>query len=166
MGESGEDDGSIGVAVVSVSADRSLDEDPPGAAIRSELEESGYEVVTREVIEEKYDNVQGTVDRLVRRDDVALIVTNGGTGVRPDETTIEAIRSLTWRDLPGFGERFRRYWGEEVGVEVIGDRSTAGIIDDTPIFCLPGDERAARFGTSQIIIPVARDLIGALESDQ
>ncbi|OYR75876.1 molybdenum cofactor biosynthesis protein, partial [Halorubrum sp. E3] len=56
---------SVAAAVVTVSSSRSTDEDPAGDYIAAAFEEAGHEVVVRELIDDDYDSVQGTVDRLV-----------------------------------------------------------------------------------------------------
>ncbi|OYR84547.1 molybdenum cofactor biosynthesis protein, partial [Halorubrum ezzemoulense] len=75
---------SVAAAVVTVSSSRSTDEDPAGDYIAAAFEEAGHEVVVRELIDDDYDSVQGTVDRLARRKDTDAVVTTGGTGVTPD----------------------------------------------------------------------------------
>ena len=141
----------VGVGVVTVSSSRSLDDDPSGDAIAAAFEADGHEVVTRELVRDDYDRVQAIVNRLVGRDDVNVVVTTGGTGVTPDDRTVEAVRPLLEKRLPGFGELFRRRYHESVGTDVIATRATAGIVDGTPVFCLPGSVEAARLGTSEIV---------------
>lgn len=150
----------VGVAIVTVSSTRTRKEDTAGDAIETILTDAGENVVTRDVIRDDYDNVQGAVDTLVRRDDVDIVVTTGGTGVSPDDVTVEAVRPLFEKELPGFGELFRRLSVDEIGTRVIGSRATAGIADGVPVFCLPGSENAARLGTREIIVEEASHLAG------
>ncbi|GGL51950.1 MogA/MoaB family molybdenum cofactor biosynthesis protein [Halocalculus aciditolerans] len=151
---------SVGVGVVTVSSSRTLDDDPSGDAIEAAFEGAGHEVNTRELVHDDYDRVQSIVDRLVRRDDVDVVVTTGGTGVTPDDVTVEAVRPLFEKELPGFGELFRRYSEEEVGTRIVGTRAVAGIADGVLVFCLPGSENAATLGATEIIVPEAPHLAG------
>jgi len=150
----------LGAAVVTVSSSRTMDDDPSGDYIVSSLVDAGHDVVTRELIADDYDGVQHTVDTLVRRSDVDVVVTTGGTGVTPDDRTIEAVRPLFEKELPGFGELFRSLSYDEIGSRIVGTRATAGVTDGVPVFCLPGSEDAVRLGVEEIIGEVAPHLAG------
>ena len=156
----------LGVAVVTVSSSRSIENDPGGDAICELLEDAGNEVVTRELVRDSYDRIQGTVDNLVGRDDVDAVVTTGGTGVTSDDVTTEAVETLCAKQLPGFGELFRRLSYDEIGTKVVGTRATAAIADNVPVFCLPGSENAVRLGTREIIVPEAGHLAGLAARDE
>jgi len=151
---------SLGAAVVTVSSSRSLSDDPAGDAIVEAFEAAGHGVVSRDLIGDDYDGVQGSVDALIRRDDVDVVVTTGGTGVTPDDVTVEAVDPLFDKDLPGFGELFRSLSYEEIGTKIVGTRATAGVAEATPVFCLPGSENAARLGAEEIIVEEAGHLAG------
>jgi len=150
----------VGVAVVTVSSTRTREDDPAGDAIQAALEEAGHEVVVRDVVRDDHDGVQNVVDALVGRSDVDVVVTTGGTGVTPDDVTIEATRPLFDKQLPGFGELFRQLSYDEIGTKVVGTRATAGVADDAVVFCLPGSENAARLGAEEIIVAEAPHLVG------
>jgi Molybdopterin biosynthesis enzymes len=93
-------------------------------------------------------------------------VTTGGTGVTPDDVTIEAVSQQYDKSLPGFGELFRRRSEAEIGTRVLGTRATAGIIDTVPVFCLPGSENAATLGSNELIVPEASHLAGLAARDE
>lgn len=156
-----------GAAVVTVSSSRSLDEDPSGDAIGEVLEAGGFEIATRELVNDDFDTIQHIVDTLTDRDDVDVVVTTGGTGVTPDDVTVEAVQPLISKTLPGFGELFRTLSYEEVGTRVVATRAIAGVIESVPVFCLPGSENAVRLGCEEIIVEEVPHLIGlaARESD-
>ncbi|MFC6733507.1 MULTISPECIES: molybdenum cofactor biosynthesis protein B [unclassified Haladaptatus] len=155
----------VGVAIVTVSTTRSLDDDPAGDAIAEAFEGAGHTVATRELIDDNFDGIQQTVDRLVGRDDVNVVVTTGGTGVTPDDVTIEAISPLMEKELPGFGELFRRLSFDEIGTRVVGTRAAAGIADGVPVFALPGSENAACLGANEVIVPEVGHLAGLAKRD-
>ena len=151
---------SLGAAIITVSSSRTLDDDPAGDAIAAAFEAGGHEVAVRDVVGDDFDSLQSTVDRLADRDDVDAVVTTGGTGVTPDDVTIEAVSALFGKELPGFGELFRRRSESEIGTRVVGTRATAGIVAGVPVFCLPGSENAARLGSEALIVPEAPHLTG------
>jgi molybdenum cofactor biosynthesis protein B len=156
----------LGVGVVTISSSRSSDDNPAGDAITDGLTEAGHEIAIREFIRDEYDTIQSTVDRLTDREDVDCVVTTGGTGVTPDDITIEAVDPLLDKFLPGFGELFRTLSREEIGTRVVGTRAMAGIADGVPVFVLPGSEHAARLGTEEIILEEAGHLAGLASRDE
>jgi molybdenum cofactor biosynthesis protein B len=156
----------LGAAVVTVSSSRSLSDDPSGDRIVAGLEDAGHKVVSRDLIADSYDGVQGTIDALVGRDDVDIVITTGGTGVTPDDVTIEAVESLFDKELPGFGELFRSLSFEEIGTKIVGTRATAGVADGVVVFCLPGSENAAKLGVEEIIVEEAGHLAGLASRDE
>lgn len=162
----GHDLDELGFAVVTVSSSRGVEEDTSGEAIVDAVTETGHAVTTREVITDSFDGVQHTVDRLTDRGDTDCVVTTGGTGVTPDDVTIEAVEPLFDKRLPGFGELFRALSREEIGTKVVGTRATAGIADGVPVFCLPGSENAVRLGTEAIIVKEAPHLAGLARRDE
>ena len=156
----------LGAAVVTVSSTRTLDDDAAGDAIAAAFEAEGHEVATRELVADDLDGVQGRIDGLVGRDDVDVVVTTGGTGVTPDDVTVEAVRPLFEKRLPGFGELFRRRSEADIGTRVVATRAVAGIADGVPVFCLPGSEAAARLGTEEIVVPEAGHLAGLARREE
>jgi molybdenum cofactor biosynthesis protein B len=156
----------LGVGVLTVSSSRGHEEDTAGGTIESILTDAGHEVVVRELVRDEFDSVQDTVDRLVDREDTDCVVTTGGTGVTPDDVTVEAVEPLFDKELPGFGELFRHRSREEIGTRVVATRATAGIVNEVPVFCLPGSENAVRLGTEELIVPEAPHLAGLARRDE
>ncbi|SNZ17149.1 molybdenum cofactor biosynthesis protein B [Natronoarchaeum philippinense] len=149
----------LGAAVLTISSERSLSDDPPGDAAVEELEAVGTEIVTRELVEAKYDNVQAAIDRLADRSDVHVVVTVGATGITPDDVAIEAAEPLFDKELDGFGELLRLLAYDEVATRVVATRATAGIVTTVPVFCLPGVESIARLGVDRIVAEEAAHLV-------
>lgn len=156
----------LGAGIVTVSTSRTLDDDPAGDAIAAAFEAEGHEVVIRELVPDDHDRVQATLQNLARRDDVDAVVSTGGTGVTPDDVTVEAAEPLFEKGLPGFGELFRRLSYDEIGTRVVGTRAVAGVVGGTPVFCLPGSENAAQLGAEEVIVPEAGHLSGLATRDE
>lgn len=154
----------LGVAVLTVTSSRSLADDPAGDALEAAVKAEGYETVAREVVRDDRAVVEGRVVDLVGDGAVDAVVTAGGTGVTPDDVTVEAVAPLFDKDLPGFGELFRRRSYDEVGTRVVGTRATAGIVAGVPVFCLPGSENAARLG-AELVLAEAPHLVGLARRD-
>jgi len=98
------------------------------------------------------------VDGLVGRRDVGALVTVGGTGVEPDDVTVDALEPLFDKRLPGFGELFRILSHDHDGTAVVGTRATAGIIDAVPVFAVPGTVDGATRAVGEVVLPEAEGL--------
>lgn len=158
--------GTVSYAVVTVSSSRTVEEDTAGDAVVAAVESAGGEVAVRELVRDDFDSVQSTVNHAVDREDVDAAVTVGGTGVTPDDVTVEAVRPLFAKELPGFGELFRSLSYESVGTATMASRATAGVVEQTPVFCLPGSEDAARLGAERLVVEEASHLVGLTTRDR
>jgi molybdenum cofactor biosynthesis protein B len=155
----------LGVAVITVSSSRGTatdtdPSDPGGDAVETVLVDAGHVVTSRRTIPDDYVRIKTTVGECLERPDVDLVVTTGGTGVTVDDVTPDAVSELFDRELPGFGEAFRRLSWEEVGTRVVATRATAGIARDVPVFVLPGSVNAVKLATAEIIAEEAPHLAG------
>ena len=150
----------VGVAVLTVSSSRSLDDDPAGDRIVEAFAAAGHETVARELVDDDREQVREAVNRFVGREAVDAVVTTGGTGVTPDDVTPEAIEPRFDKRLPGFGELFRRLSYEEVGARTVGSRATAGIVNETLVCCLPGSTNAVTLGVESVLLPAIGHLTG------
>lgn len=160
------DVGTLGVAIFTVSSSRSLTDDAAGDAIVSAFESAGHTIITREIVDDDVHRIQSVVETAVSDADTDIVVTTGGTGITPDDVTIEAVSDRYDKSLPGFGELFRRRSEAEIGTRVLGTRATAGIIDAVPVFSLPGSENAATLGSTELIVPEAPHLAGLATRDE
>jgi molybdenum cofactor biosynthesis protein B len=82
-----------------------------------------------------------------------VIITSGGTGISSRDKTVDAVTGLLDKEIPGFGELFRRLSFEEIGEAAMFSRATAGIIGRKLVFCLPGSKAAVDTALKKIILP-------------
>lgn len=153
------DSSDLSVAVVTIAADRTLSEDAQGDVVAEAIEADGNTVTTRELLQPAVEPIRQSVTSLSERTDVDVVVTIGGTGVEPDDVTVEALEPLFEKELPGFGELFRLLAHESAGSAVVGTRCTAGIFGQVPVFVLPGTMEGALLGTDEIVLPEAWSLV-------
>jgi molybdenum cofactor biosynthesis protein B len=96
----------VGVAVVTLSSSRRLDTDTSGDTIQELLEKGGHTVTARKVLPDDKKLLQTALRALLKNRKVQAIVTTGGTGLAPTDVTIEAVRPLLDKELPGFNSLF------------------------------------------------------------
>jgi len=149
----------IAIGVLTVSSSRTLDDDPAGDIIAAACEDAGHEIAERRLVADEMDAIEDAIAALLD-DGVDVVLTTGGTGLTPDDVTVDAIEPLFDRPIPGFGELFRWLSYEEVGPMAMASRATAGVVDDRLVFCLPGSENAARTGAEELVAPAVGHLLG------
>ena len=142
-----------GVAVITLSSSRSLDNDQSGDIIQKLLEESGHEVPVRKLISDNRNVLRATLRELVRQKDVHAIITTGGTGLSSSDITIETVRGMLEKELPGFTSLFMFLSYPQAKSASMLSRAMAGTINGKLIFCLPGSPRACKLATESLILP-------------
>ena len=143
----------VGVAVVTLSNSRSLKTDTSGDTIQELLEKGGHTVAARKVLLDDKKKLQTAVRGLLRNKKVQAIITTGGTGLAPTDVTIEAIRPMLAKELPGFNSLFMHLSYMQVKSAAMMSRALAGTIKDVIIFCLPGSPRACKLAVEALILP-------------
>ncbi|MBZ6495539.1 MogA/MoaB family molybdenum cofactor biosynthesis protein [Natrinema longum] len=163
---SDDSDGTLCTGVVTIASDRSLETDEPGEALTEILEADGNEVTVREHVGPDHDTVQSIVSRLIDRNDVHVVITAGATGVESTDVTLEAVAPLLEKELATFSELFTVLAYEQVGTSAVTARTLAGIADETPVFCLPGNTDAVRLALEEIVLSEAPEIIDCLREDE
>lgn len=70
-----------------------------------------------------------------------VIITTGGTGIGPRDITVDTVKPLLDKEIPGIMEMIRVKYGAEKPNALLS-RSVAGLIGDTLIYTLPGSVKA------------------------
>ena len=79
-----------------------------------------------------------------------LIITTGGTGIGPRDITIETIRPLLEKEIPGVMEFIRVKYGMEKPNALLS-RGIAGTLGKSLIYTLPGSLKAVNEYMSEIV---------------
>ncbi len=124
------------VITVSDRVSRGEADDRSGPAAVAALDELGFTVDDVMVVADGVDTVAAAL-RAAVANDVALVVTTGGTGMAPRDLTPEATSQVIERPAPGLSEAMR---AATFGVRPHGmlSRGVAGIAGRTLIVNLPG----------------------------
>lgn len=147
-------------AVLTVSDSRTRETDASGDRLEAGLRAAGHTVTARELLPNDEPRVRALVTDWIARDDVDLIVITGGTGLGSRDRTIEAVRPLLEKEIPGFGELFRLLgYQEQVGTAAMLSRATAGSAGGTLVISLPGSLAAVGLALDRLILPEAAHLL-------
>ena len=139
-------------ALLVTSDSRTIDDDETGRLAVQLIEEAGHKVTRRGIVPNESDKIKNWLLEAMEGD-APVIITSGGTGLGSVDVTVDTAMSLFGKEMPGFGEHFRRLSYEEVGVPGLMSRSTAGVAGKKLIFCLPGSRGAMRTALREIILP-------------
>ena len=144
---------SANLAVITLSSSRSADNDQSGDIIQRLLEAEGHRVAIRRLIADNRMVLRATIRELIRQKDLNAIITTGGTGIAASDITIETIRGMIEKELPGFNALFMLLSYPRAKSAAMLSRSLAGVIKGKAIFCLPGSPRACKLATESLILP-------------
>ncbi|MCW4015331.1 MAG: MogA/MoaB family molybdenum cofactor biosynthesis protein [Candidatus Bathyarchaeota archaeon] len=128
--------------------------DPSGDLLVELIQTAGHSVVSREILPDDRVLLGKFVGNSIGSETVDAIIVCGGTGVSLTDVTIETVRPLMIKTLPGFGELFRKLSYDEIGSAAIMTRALAGITDKgKAVFCIPGSPQAVKLVMTKLILP-------------
>ncbi|MCW7075937.1 MAG: molybdenum cofactor biosynthesis protein MoaB [Candidatus Syntrophoarchaeum sp.] len=143
------------LSLITISTSKYFDrerDDLSGKLARAILEKAGHTVSSMIILPDQKDMIRRELLRLILSDTDAII-TSGGTGLTPDDLTIETIAPLFKKEITGFGELFRRLSYDKIGTASMLSRAAAGVIEGKLIICLPGSPDAVKLALEEIILP-------------
>lgn len=142
-----------GFALIITTDSRTEKEDETGKSAISILQENEHKIIHYSLIPNDPHKIKNELETLLKDNSVDVIITSGGTGIGSKDKTVDVLTPLFQKQLPGFGEYFRRLSFDEIGGSAIMSRATGGIIDGKLVFCLPGSKNAVILALTKIILP-------------
>lgn len=137
------------VLVLSDRCSRGEQEDLSGKAAFDWLGQQGAQVSPVHVIPDEADILAAELTQKLELSQFDLIVTSGGTGISKRDITPETVLALCekfhGREITGFGEWLRTSGSNHTPLAWLS-RSTAVLIRNTLIICLPGSPKAVLEG--------------------
>jgi molybdenum cofactor biosynthesis protein B len=134
-------------------------EDISGNIIEQKVQDAGHHVEGRRLIPDSRLKIRSTVRAALASRKVDAVIITGGTGLSPYDITIESIRSFHVKEVPGFGELFRKISYDKIGPAAMLSRASAGLVKGKAIFCLPGSPDAVQTALEKLILPELGHLI-------
>lgn len=116
--------------------------DGSGPALAERCRARGWEVRHAEVLADDEPAIRARLVALADSGGCDLILTTGGTGIGPRDSTPEATAAVCSKLLPGFGERMRAA-GFASTPRALLSRALAGVRGTVLIVNLPGSPRGA-----------------------
>ncbi|MBW1840837.1 MAG: molybdenum cofactor biosynthesis protein MoaB [Deltaproteobacteria bacterium] len=149
----------VKIGIITVSSTRTLKNDRSGHWINQRAKKEKQGVVFHLVIPDEAETIIRTVLDGIRDHAPDAILLTGGTGISRKDVTIEAVRPLFSKELTAFGPVFAQLSFEEIDSAAILSRATAGVIEKTVLFCIPGSLNACKLACKALIFPELGHLV-------
>lgn len=134
----------IGIAVLTISDTRTIEDDRSGNTLVECIAEAGHRLAHREIVTDDVEKIRAVVTKWSKDDTVDAVITTGGTGFTGRDVTPEAIEPLFEKRMDGFSEVFHRISYDKIGTSTIQSRATGGVVNATYVFVLPGSPGACK----------------------
>ena len=141
----------LNIAILTVSDTRTLADDKSGQTLQERIAAAGHGVADRQITRDDIAKIRRIVKAWIKRNDVDVIISTGGTGLTGRDVTIEAMRPLFEKEIDGFSTLFHMISFPKIGTSTVQSRATAGVAKGKYIFCLPGSPGACRDAWDEIL---------------
>tara|TARA_B100000902_G_C26767613_1_gene648798 strand:- start:68 stop:568 length:501 start_codon:yes stop_codon:yes gene_type:complete len=128
----------VNIALLTVTDTRTFDNDKSGGILKDKIKEANHNLVDRKICKDNKDEIVLILKDWLKKDDIDVIITTGGTGLTGRDITPEALDEIADKQIPGFGEVFRNLSLKTVGTSAIQSRACAVLSNGKYVFALPG----------------------------
>jgi molybdopterin adenylyltransferase len=133
------------VITLSDRASKGIYEDLSGKAIVKKIKDHFAEKdkplsINKELIPDDAEKLSSLIENAVNNYDV--VITTGGTGIGPKDITVDTVKPLLEKEIPGIMEMIRVKYGMEKPNALL-TRAICGTIGKTLIYTLPGSVKGA-----------------------
>jgi molybdenum cofactor synthesis domain-containing protein len=134
----------MNVAIITVSDTVASGErqDASGPAVAARCQELKFTVESTHTLPDDPAQIRSLLSKLADAQNIDVILTTGGTGIGPRDSTPEATQAIAERLVPGMAEEMRRK-GLAHTPRAILSRGVAAIRGSTLILNLPGSPKGA-----------------------
>jgi molybdopterin adenylyltransferase len=134
----------VRIAVLTISDTRTLETDRSGQVLSDLIAAAGHQLSARTIVKDDIGQIRRVARNWLKRDDIDVILSTGGTGLTGRDVTVEAMRYLFEKEVEGFAVAFHMVSWPKIGSSTVQSRATAGVAKGKFIFCLPGSPGACR----------------------
>jgi len=128
----------INIALLTITDTRTIETDKSGGILVQKIKEQNHKLIDRKISKDEKDNIKKILLEWLKNKEIDVIITTGGTGLTGRDITPEAIKEISDKEIPGFGELFRMLSYKTVGTSTIQSRAFAALANGKYIFSLPG----------------------------
>tara|TARA_B100000029_G_scaffold504862_1_gene584515 strand:- start:313 stop:813 length:501 start_codon:yes stop_codon:yes gene_type:complete len=128
----------VNIALLTVTDTRTIETDKSGAILVNKIKESNHNLIDRKIVKDEKNKIKKIILDWIKKDNLDVIITTGGTGLTGRDITPEAIKEITDKEIPGFGELFRELSYKTIGTSAMQSRACAALANGKYIFALPG----------------------------
>ncbi|HKN24180.1 MAG TPA: MogA/MoaB family molybdenum cofactor biosynthesis protein [Candidatus Acidoferrum sp.] len=132
----------VAILTISDSVSRGEREDLSGPALVTRCRELGWTITSVLRCSDDPSAVRSQMRAITDSASVDVLLTTGGTGLGPRDTTPESTLEIADRTIPGLAEEIRRKGVEKTPTAVLS-RGVAAIRHQTIIINLPGSPKGA-----------------------
>ncbi|WP_421380931.1 MogA/MoaB family molybdenum cofactor biosynthesis protein [Bacillus salacetis] len=153
--------------IITVSDTRNWDTDKSGSLMKAKLLQEGHIISDYVIVKDEKGDISTAVQSGLDNHDIDAVLLNGGTGIAMRDVTIESVKPLLQKELPGFGELFRYLsYTEDIGSSALLSRAIAGVSNGKAVFSVPGSTGAVRLAMEKLILPELRHITAELNKDK
>ncbi len=128
----------VNIALLTVTDTRTIDNDKSGGILVKKIKEQNHKLMDRKIVKDEKDEIKKILSEWIKKDNIDVIITTGGTGLTGRDITPEALKEISDKEIPGFGELFRELSYKTVGTSAMQSRACAVLAGGKYIFALPG----------------------------
>lgn len=143
----------VSFAVLTVSDTRSFADDKSGETLAERITASGHHLADRSIVTDDIAAIRERVLAWTLDRSIDAVITTGGTGFTGRDVTPDALEPLFEKRMDGFSAVFHRISFDKISTSTIQSRATAGIINRTFVFVIPGSPGACRDAWDGILSP-------------
>lgn len=120
-----------------------------------------HKLVRKRVVPNDAEAIRDEVLRAASDSDVVIVT--GGTGLSPRDVSVDAVRPLASREVPGFGEIFRLKTYERHGPVAWLTRASAYVVGSSLVVVVPGSPDAVELALKEILLPEIAHAVGEIK---
>ena len=128
----------INIALLTVTDTRTIDNDKSGSILVKKIKDQNHNLIDRKIVKDEKEKIKKILVNWRKNEDRDVIITTGGTGLTGRDITPEAIKEISDKEIPGFGELFREISYKIIGTSAMQSRACAVLANGKYIFALPG----------------------------
>ena len=128
----------VNIALLTITDTRTIDTDKSGAILVKKIKEQNHKLIDRKIVKDDKKEIKNILLNWSKIKEIDVIITTGGTGLTGRDITPEALKEISEKEIPGFGELFRELSYKTVGTSAMQSRACAVLANGKYIFALPG----------------------------